>query len=419
MKFKHFFVFLSILACYICSGQGFNHNFLLGYDIGLVDTNVISDKARLNYFVDSVSVIPESRKMSFLASQSNISDFSGNLLIATNGCWIANALGDTMLNGTGLNPNTCTNQWCSPNAGLPIWNSNIILFYPDNPSKYVLFHQTCNYNFNGMPSELYYSIIDMTLDSGLGGVVLGSKNLIAINNILMTGVSATRHANGRDWWIVTIAAYSDTLYKILFTPQGITSITTQTFGLSNPTTLIGQLKFSPDGMKFAYHNRVFAMGGSPVTHEIRYFDFDRCTGMFTSSAIISFVDQNSGNGLAFSSDSKYLYFTTFLKVVQINTDTTDMQASLEVVALNDTFYSPNYPFLTDFWLMYLAANGKIYISSGNSVIDLHYIESPDSGGIACNVMQHALHLPCYSGRGNVNHPNYYLGRLQGSPCDTL
>jgi hypothetical protein len=22
-------------------------------------------------------------------------------------------------------------------------------------------------------------------------------------------------------------------------------------------------------------------------------------------------------------------------------------------------------------------------------------------------------------RGNVNHPNYYLGRLQGSPCDTL
>jgi hypothetical protein len=58
-------------------------------------------------------------------------------------------------------------------------------------------------------------------------------------------------------------------------------------------------------------------------------------------------------------------------------------------------------------------------SSGNSVIDIHYIDNPDSGGMACNVMQHALHLPCYSARGNVNHPNYYLGRLQGSPCDTL
>jgi len=62
--------------------------------------------------------------------------------------------------------------------------------------------------------------------------------------------------------------------------------------------------------------------------------------------------------------------------------------------------------------MYLAANGKIYISSGNGVIDLHYINYPDSAGMACSVQQHALHLPCYSGRGNVNHPNYYLG------CDT-
>jgi hypothetical protein len=400
------------------NGQGFNHTFLLGYDIGLFDTNVVSTKARLDYTLNSISVIPETRKMAFRASQANISDSTGNLLIATNGCWIANALGDTLLNGSGLNPNTCTSNWCDPTSGIPLWNSNIILPFPDNPSKYALFHQTCNYNFNGLPSELYYSVIDMALDSGLGGVITNQKNLIAINNILMPGVSATRHANGRDWWIVLISAYSDTLYKILFAPQGIASITTQTFGLPNPSNTIGQSKFSPDGSKFSYHNRVFAPLGS-VTHEIRYFDFDRCSGLFSNNTIISFVDSNSGNGLAFSSDSKYLYFTTFLKVVQINTDTMDMQASLQVVALNDTFYSPNYPFITDFWLMYLAANGKIYISSGSSVLDMHYIDNPDSVGMACNVMQHALHLPCYYVRGNVNHPNYYLGRLQGSPCDTL
>jgi len=69
-------------------------------------------------------------------------------------------------------------------------------------------------------------------------------------------------------------------------------------------------------------------------------------------------------------------------------------------------------------MMYLAANGKIYISSGNSVIDMHYINYPDSDGVACDVQQHALRLPCYSGRGHVYHPNYYLGcdTTLGCPC---
>jgi hypothetical protein len=416
---KQVAIFLLILACYYCNGQGFNHTFLLGYDTGLFDTNVVSTKARLDYTLNSISVIPETRKLAFRASQSNISDSAGNLLMATNGCWIANALGDTMLNGNGLNPNSFTNDWCDSNSGLPYSQSNIIIPTPDDSSKYYLFHLTGNYNINAKASELYYSLIDMSLDNGLGGIVSGKKNQIIIQDTLLTIMDATRHANGRDWWIVCLQANTDSIYKILLTPIGVESITTQSLGVGVPTFATGQCKFSPDGTKFAYYNRVFAPGGSPVTNEIRYFDFDRCMGAFANSSIISFTDQYQGLGLAFSANSKYLYFATFLKILQINTDTSDMQSSLQTVALNDTFYSPNYPFLTNFWFMYLAANGKIYITSGNSVIDIHYIDNPDSGGMACNVMQHALHLPCYSARGNVNHPNYYLGRLQGSPCDTL
>ncbi|MBK9319738.1 MAG: T9SS type A sorting domain-containing protein [Bacteroidetes bacterium] len=60
----------------------------------------------------------------------------------------------------------------------------------------------------------------------------------------------------------------------------------------------------------------------------------------------------------------------------------------------------------------------IYISSGSSVIDLHYINYPDSDGVDCDIQQHAIHLPCYSARGNVYHPNYYLGcdTTLGCPC---
>ena len=52
-------------------------------------------------------------------------------------------------------------------------------------------------------------------------------------------------------------------------------------------------------------------------------------------------------------------------------------------------------------------------------IDIHQIEYPDSGGLACNVKQHYLHLPCYSYRAVPNHPNYFLGPVTGSICDSL
>jgi hypothetical protein len=70
--------------------------------------------------------------------------------------------------------------------------------------------------------------------------------------------------------------------------------------------------------------------------------------------------------------------------------------------------------------MYLAANGKIYITSGSSVQHIHEMNYPDSAGVACDVQQHNIALGNYFHlRAVPNHPNYYLGALTGSPCDTL
>jgi hypothetical protein len=397
--------------------QGLNHTFLLGYDIGLFDTNVTSTKARLNFDSINVSVIPESRKLAFDGGQANISDKNGNLLISTNGCWIANANNDTMLNGSGLNPGLFASSYCFSISGIPYPHSSVLLPWPGDSTKYILFHQTGNFDLNFMSSELYYSVIDIGLDSGLGGVIAGQKNLIAIHDTLNEGMAACKHANGRDWWIVILKDSTDIIYKILLTPNGISSITTQSLGVPPHGHYNGEPAFSNDGNKFAYH---YYYGNSSLsTHEIRLFNFDRCTGNFSNGTIISTTDPYAGFGLSFSPDSKYLYFSSFLTIYQINTDTSDIQASLQTVALNDTFYSPYPPFLAQFWLMYLAANGKIYITSGNSVIDIHFINYPDSGGIACDVQQHAIHLPCFAARGNVNHPNYYLGPIIGSVCDSL
>jgi hypothetical protein len=69
--------------------------------------------------------------------------------------------------------------------------------------------------------------------------------------------------------------------------------------------------------------------------------------------------------------------------------------------------------------MYLAANGKIYITSGSGVQHLHEMNYPDSAGVACDIQQHAINLGYAQLRAVPNHPNYNLGPVIGSICDTL
>ncbi|MBK7970767.1 MAG: hypothetical protein IPK08_18625 [Bacteroidetes bacterium] len=68
--------------------------------------------------------------------------------MASNGIWIANATGDTMMNGGGLNPGGITSNW--PN-GLPMTANNIFLSFSNDTNKFMLFHHTAN--FDGYPTQ--------------------------------------------------------------------------------------------------------------------------------------------------------------------------------------------------------------------------------------------------------------------------
>jgi hypothetical protein len=398
-----FFIIVFSAAVADVHAQGKNHNWLIGYDVTLFDTNVTSTKARMLIDSSSIVIASESRKMAFRGCQGNISDENGNLLIVSNGCWIANATGDTMLSGAGLNTGFYSSLgWCSNITGLPLPHGNVVLPLPGNTNKFILFHQ--------IPTGLFYSVIDMSLDGGLGGVV--QKNIPVIQDSLASGLAACKHANGRDWWIVVLKDNSNEIYKVLLTPDTINSVNIE--NLDMPATYYVnacQPTFSPDGSKFAYS---FGYGGPNGWHDARILTFDRCTGTFDSLMYVP-PSGGVGLGLAFSSSSNYLYHSSFNKIYQVDLS----NFSQDTVAVNDGYYSPYPPLQTDFWYMYLAANGKIYISSGSSVIDMHVINSPDSAGLACDVQQHSLHTPCFFVRSNVLHPNYYLGPVNGSICDTL
>ncbi len=400
-----YFLIVNLLFSLNAFSQGLSHTWLLGY----ITTDTLM---RINFSTTSATLITEIRKMPFQETQGNISDENGNLLMSSNGIWIANSANDTMLNGSNLNPNLTTNSM-KP-FGLALMNGNIVLPMPEDSNKYVLFHQTFG-DFTNYSIEIFYTIIDKTLDGGKGGVI--SKNNVALSGAFGYGLAACKHGNGRDWWIIALNNTANIIYKFLLSPNNVQYVGSQNLNVPIYGEWTGQPVFSPDGSKFAYRH---GFGNSSNWNQyMRLFNFDRCDATFTLDSIINFSDSLIGFGTAFSSNSRYLYCSSYSHLYQIDTDYLNSVGSLQLVATNDTFASPSSPFYTNFYTMYLAANSKIYITSTSSVVDLHYINNPDSAGLACNVHLHDLHLPKFHAASVPVHPNYYLGRLVGSPCDTL
>ena len=218
--------------------QGISNFWMMGYasyagpPFGGIDLDFITGQPVITY-------VP--REMEFRRAVSTICDSSGNLLFVTNGVYIADATGDTMQNGSGLNPSVYTSWYPD---GLPPPQMNVIIPDPGNPDLYYLFHTTIDDPFGALLTRyLYYSIVDMSLNSGLGAV--SSKNQILLNDSLCKGnLTACKHANGRDWWLISHKAYSTLYYKFLITPNGIQGPFIQSIGI-NRTNDVAPYPFVP------------------------------------------------------------------------------------------------------------------------------------------------------------------------------
>lgn len=388
----------------IAFGQGLNNIWLLGYGS--------NGRTLMNF--DSVSVITQyitnvSLNMSFLESFAGISNKSGKLLLYTNGVKINNFTNQTMVNGSGLNPGPYTSSF--QNTGLTICGGQIVIPFPNDTNKYYLFHETIDVNGNTtQPFSLFYSVIDMALDSGRGAVT--QKNIPVIDNdtLIIGGITACKHANGRDWWIIVHQYNTNLFYTLLVTPGGVTLPFSQLIGGVFYSDGGGQTCISPNGKRYAHFH---PQSGLDV------YDFDRCSGTFSNWQHCDSITDYGG--VAFSPNSNVLYVSATKNLYQFNLANTSqtLQQRKYLIAQWDTFYSPNPPFATTYYLQALAPDGKIYINSNNSTNRLHIIDYPDSLGLACNFIQHGFLIPSLNGSTIPNYPNYFLGADSGSVCDTL
>ncbi len=347
--------------------------------------------------------------MDFRHTHANISDTAGNLLFYTNGYYIADATHDTMQNGSGINPGAYANF--VPD-GFLIPQGALIIPKPGSSNLFYMFHNTLdNHPTPGTYSlSLYLTIVDMNLNGGKGAVWM--KNYIVISDSLNTGkITACKHANGRDWWVISHKLNTNKYYKVLVTPYGLPTFTSQNIGLQRYQDA-GQAKFSPDGTRFAYYH---------YFNGLDIMDFDRCTGMFSNVITDTSLPYIQGNvGCEFSPNSSLLYVCNILKVYQYDVTAANPLSTRMEVAVWDSFSQPAIPGLGAYLCIpQLAPDGKIYITTGNGTTYLGRINNPDVPGPACNVAQHSVLLPTYSFNTLPNHPNYFLGADTASACDSL
>ncbi|MEO8088255.1 MAG: T9SS type A sorting domain-containing protein [Bacteroidota bacterium] len=232
-------------------------------------------------------------------------------------------------------------------------------------------------------------------------------------------VSACKHANGVDYWVMVHEFFTNSFYKVLVRADTMI-VDTQSIGMINSNISLnnyyGQAIFNSMGTKYAVEI-------NDTTVEL--YDFNRCSGLLSNPAIISHLDTTqAGGGLAltgsaFSASGQYLYVNNNYIIRQYDAYAANVLATEQVVAVWDTFSAPCCGVPTTFFMMQLAPDNRIYVSQsiGNDI--LHYIEFPDSAGMACHVVQNSFFTPTLNTFSFPNIVNYDLMNDTTSLCDTI
>lgn len=408
-----FFATLGLLLPLRLFSQLHDNTWVLGYPgFGDIYGHSILTFTEGGLHIDSNSVMND---MEFPGNNSSFSLSDGELFAFTNGLDIRNrTFVQDVENGGDLYEelDPFTGYYLSYHF---LVQGSVFLPYPGHNDSLILLYMSNRYLLNSnnfvtdrVSFDVTAALIDMKANNGLGKVI--DRKIPIVHDTLVLGkLNAVRHANGRDWWVIVFQRGSKKYYRVLINSEGIHNLGTVEVELQIVSGSGGSI-FSPDGEKYAIYNTFDNTSGS----WLNIFNFDRCTGLLSNQVQIKGI--NRAGGVAISPNSRYLYHNRYDTAFQYDLWAADIPASRKVVAVYDGFTDP---FPVTFYIMQLAPDGKIYSSATNGARYLHVIHRPDEEGLGCQYQQHGIQLYKYNDFSVPNFPNYRLGPLDGSPCDTL
>ncbi|MDH6357555.1 PKD domain-containing protein [Parabacteroides sp. PF5-9] len=232
-------------------------------------------------------------QMSNLEGVFSISDKEGDLLFYSNGINIWKADGTKMMDKTGLQTLVLGGHDSSSQSG-------IVVPYPGSNNRYI-----CVGLGEKKMNIMNYVIVQANSPTDVS-VISDVETFSNAVGLLGESMTAVKHANGQDWWIVAVGKPTTSsgfayLNAWLVTASGVEHSapkkSTNTVFFVTANTANGYLKFTFDGKYFVY-----------PTYDQKYFifgEFDNATGDFFNIRNIP----GQMYGAEFSPDQKYLYLT--------------------------------------------------------------------------------------------------------------
>jgi PKD repeat protein len=303
----------------------------------------------------------------------SISNSSGQLQFYTDGTNVWNSNHAPMPNGFNLSGSSTSSQ------------SAMIVNRPGSLTEYYIF-TTDGY---GGPKGLCYSTVDMTLQGGLGDVVVKNTQLFTPCTERLT---ATRHANGMDIWIMAHEVGSNNYRAYLLTSGGVSAPVITAIG-SVPTIIQGSMKFSPNGTRLA----------SPFQGQAFFelMDFDKTTGVLTNVMQLGNAAWLDPFSVEFSPSGRYLYGvydpsgTGVLLQFDLSLGTA---AAITASAVTVGNYNAGY-----FGSLQLGPDGKLYAGEQfNGYVGV--VNDPEAAGLACNFVVNGVFLGGMT--SNYGLPNF-------------
>jgi gliding motility-associated-like protein len=308
-----------------------------------------------------------------------ISNSNGNLLFYTDGTRVWNRLHQVMPNGTGLFGNVSSTQ------------SAVIVPKINDPSRFYVF----TVDAVSGPKGLCYSIVNMNLDNGNGDVEV--KNISLQSNVVEK-ITAVKHCNNRDIWIVAHGSSNDIYYSFLVTSAGIATAPiishsgTILTGVTPPSVFdsssLGYLKASPDGKRIA---------AAHWTMNADVSNFNNATGAVSNT--ISLFQPGDPHylvyGIEFSPDSKLVYTTAFY-TDPINAQKKNVlfqyDVSLSTPALvisSKQLISQSSDPIQVYAALQIGPDNKMYMAK-NIYKHIACINNPNVYGSGCNFVTNAI-----------------------------
>jgi hypothetical protein len=235
-----------------------------------------------------------------------------------------------------------------------------------------------------------FSVVDMTAEKGMGDV---KRNNLLLISPVAEKLTAVRHANGRDTWVVGHRWNSSAFVSYLVTPDGVQTKPI----LSNVGSVhagpgrnaIGCMKASPDGTKLA-------VAIWREANKVEVFDFDNATGLVKKPKNFSYGPFEEAYGVEFSPDGTKLYATS-------NGNGGGNAQVWQVDLATGTITAIGNSANRKIGSLQLGPDGRIYVAREDNR-HLGIIQNPNAAGMACQYVDDGIHLG--GRRSKLGLPNF-------------